>query len=832
MSLVALAQLRFLMRSYASVLSALLGLTLGVASVVGVHLLSERVERQISSNAQPLGEVDVYLQRQDLRERHYFELRRRWRAGELPQIKGLFPLVDGRVRFEGNDYQLVGSDPLALTGSGVFGVPGTSGSSVPERGAASVPSAARRDPSYLISDSVLVPQDLLDAHGLDAALAQPSAIRINELSLSVLGVSGIRATIVTDLPSAQRILDLDGRLSRVAIQLHAPSHDRKLGARLRRWASALFPGALAAQRPRRLLGLDPAWEQVSVADATPALRLTRSILFNIAALSMLSLIVAWLLTYQVAQHAIERRQAMFARLHSLGVSNRELSRLTLLEGSVAGLVAVGLGLLLGRALANGLFVAVLGSSPDPALPIGPWVVGKALVSGLGVSMVSYAIALRLCFRRETEVARASARLELVRPWHKYTAAALFMGFVWGALHSGSGLVGAFLTIVACALAVVLFTPLLMSRFWRASLTPSSPEFSKPPSAVLPIRQLLVGRELRLGISALTLAIATALGISVMVDSFRAAFVDLLDRRLVDDVALEIDAAGGLERLEIVLAGQSTRALLRGNESVLCDGVRGTLEYASDDVLLAKRFGASIELAAGELLISESFAYFNSVERNSKVTLRGTLGSQDFRVAGIFADFGEVVPRVVLRRADAAQVVDAQHYTQALIQSSDPTRLRASLGAAGIEFTDPRDTKAQALAIFEQTFGITRALTALALIVAVVAMANALSAQGLALAPSDNLLRVLGIASRSALLLRVRRASLAGLLAVGMALPLGLGMAWLLCNLVNPRAFGWQFPLQLTPSAMLWPIAGGLAALAISALMVWQPRTPDPVGSAR
>jgi len=828
------------MGSYAGVVSALIGLTLGVASVVGVHLLSQRIELQISSNAQPVGEVDVYLQRRDLREHHYFELRRRWRAGELPAVKALFPLVDGRIRFQGKHYQVVGSDPLSLTRSGVFSAATDTEPGGPDRSGSAVSSSIGGDPSYLIGDSVLVPQDLLDAHGLVAASPESPAIRINERAVTMLGISGIRATIVADLPSAQRILDLDDRLSRVAIQLHAPSHDREFGARLRRWASALFPGVLSAQRPRQLPGLEPAWQQVPVADATPALRLTRSILFNIAALSMLSLVVAWLLTYQVAQHAIERRQAMFARLHSLGVANRQLSRLTLLEGAVAGLVAVGFGLLLGRALANGLFVAVLGSSPDPALPIDSWVVGKALVSGLGVSVVSYAVALRLCFRREAEIARASARLALVKSWHKFTAGLLLLGFAWGALHAGSGLTGAFLTIVVSALAVVLFTPLLMSWLWRSSLSTSGTlnsganrgRAAKPPSAVLPVRQLLVGRELRLGISALTLAIATALGISVMVDSFRAAFVELLDRRLVDDVALEIDAAGELERLEFVLAGQTTRALLRGNESVLCEGVRGTLEYANNDAELAHRFGATAGLASGDLLISESFAYFHSVERNSTVTVRGNLGSQDFRVAGIFADFGEVLPRVVLRRADAAQVVDADRYTQALIQSSDPARLRTRLSAAGIEFTDPRDTKTQALAIFEQTFGITRALTALALIVAVVAMANALSAQGLALAPSDNLLRVLGIASTAALLLRLRRASLAGLLAVGIALPLGLVMAWLLCNLVNPRAFGWQFPLQLTSSALLWPIAGGLVAVVISALMVWQPRAPDAVGSAR
>ena len=187
---------------------------------------------------------------------------------------------------------------------------------------------------------------------------------------------------------------------------------------------------------------------------------------------------------------------------------------------------------------------------------------------------------------------------------------------------------------------------------------------------------------------------------------------------------------------------------------------------------------------------------------------------------------------MLALADAASVVATDRFQQALISSPAAPSLRAKLTGANIEFSVPAETKVQALSVFEQTFGITRALTLLALIVAVVAMANALGAQGLALAPTENLLRVLGITDGAARRLRISRAGLAGLLAVGLALPLGLLMAWLLCNLVNPRAYGWQFPLLITPGALLWPLVGGLVAAAVSALAVWRPSTPDPVGSPR
>ena len=120
MSLVVLAQLRFLRQSWLAVISALLGMTLGVASVVGVHLLSERVEQEVTANSQPLGGADLYLQRTSLRETDYFELRKRWRAGALPGVRGLVPIVEVPVRFGGRSYQLIGTDLFASTTAGGF----------------------------------------------------------------------------------------------------------------------------------------------------------------------------------------------------------------------------------------------------------------------------------------------------------------------------------------------------------------------------------------------------------------------------------------------------------------------------------------------------------------------------------------------------------------------------------------------------------------------------------------------------------------------------------------------------------------------------------------
>ena len=110
--------------------------------------------------------------------------------------------------------------------------------------------------------------------------------------------------------------------------------------------------------------------------------------------------------------------------------------------------------------------------------------------------------------------------------------------------------------------------------------------------MLPLRQLLAGPELRLGISALILAIATALGIGAMVDSFRAAFVELLDVRLVDDLVVELaphSRCADSAALATLVAPFVVNQLWRGSIDVSSAGVPARVEYASDDEELRRRF---------------------------------------------------------------------------------------------------------------------------------------------------------------------------------------------------------------------------------------------------
>jgi putative ABC transport system permease protein len=208
-----------------------------------------------------------------------------------------------------------------------------------------------------------------------------------------------------------------------------------------------------------------------------------------------------------------------------------------------------------------------------------------------------------------------------------------------------------------------------------------------------------------------------------------------------------------------------------------------------------------------------------------------------RVVGVFQGFGDTEPRLVMDADGLAALGIAPAYDRLSIARAgasatadgdvaaggDPTTLDALSAALTdrfptLEVTDRATLRSRAFEVFDRTFAMTRALTLLALLVAGVGVYNALMALRLAQAPTRRLLEAQGVAARELGRVTLIRSATIGLLAVGVALPLGIAMAWLLCRVVNPRAFGWTIELHLVPAAWLTPLALGLVATVLAGML--------------
>jgi putative ABC transport system permease protein len=138
-------------------------------------------------------------------------------------------------------------------------------------------------------------------------------------------------------------------------------------------------------------------------------------------------------------------------------------------------------------------------------------------------------------------------------------------------------------------------------------------------------------------------------------------------------------------------------------------------------------------------------------------------------------------------------------------------------APGVDVEAQDAIRHRALGIFDQTFAITRALTFLALIVASVGLYNALLALELLQQPARHLLHTMGLTAGEARIIAGWRVIGIGAASLVLALPLGVMMGWLLCTVINPRAFGWSLALQLQSESFLWPLCSALLVMMLVGL---------------
>jgi len=133
-------------------------------------------------------------------------------------------------------------------------------------------------------------------------------------------------------------------------------------------------------------------------------------------------------------------------------------------------------------------------------------------------------------------------------------------------------------------------------------------------------------------------------------------------------------------------------------------------------------------------------------------------------------------------------------------------------------TRPAEIEQESMAIFDRTFAITHLLRVITLIVAFIAILGALIALQMERAREFATLRSLGLTPAGVRTLVVLQGALLGLFAALAAIPLGLGMGWLLIEVINREAFGWGMDMRLPWDELAETVAIGLGAALLAAVI--------------
>ena len=199
-------------------------------------------------------------------------------------------------------------------------------------------------------------------------------------------------------------------------------------------------------------------------------------------------------------------------------------------------------------------------------------------------------------------------------------------------------------------------------------------------------------------------------------------------------------------------------------------------YADFSAAEAARYGYARALGPDDALASEALMKALGLSVGESVEV----GGAPLRIVHEFSGFGDVAPRLLIQAEAAAERFGALHYDRLGLSGLPAADLKPWLARAApaAVLRQRAALRAVALDIFDRTFAITRALTLVALIVAVAGLYNAMMALRLNQKASAALLRALGLSVGEQRWLALARGAALGLFAVVLALALGAcSSAW-------------------------------------------------------
>ncbi|NEV60689.1 ABC transporter permease [Thiorhodococcus minor] len=599
-------------------------------------------------------------------------------------------------------------------------------------------------------------------------------------------------------------------------------------------------------------------------------QMTRAFRINLTAMGLLAMLVGGFIIYNTMTFAVLRRRRLLGSLRTLGCTRGQLFSLVVGEAmtfaAIGALLGVALGILTGWGLVqlvtrtiNDLYFALAVSSLD----LGPAALLKGVCIGALVTLIG---ALGPAF----EAARSQPRevlqeTGLERRANRWVLGLAMVGLILTAIGWLATLIPSrSLTLGFAALMVLILgysfcVPALLKGLAR-SLTPWA-------GRTLGLPGLLAGRGidaaiLRTGIAAaaLTIAVATTVGVGVMIDSFRASLVHWLAGTLRSDIYVTLpndsgaDKAAGLpsnlaESLRGI-PGIADVSLGRAARVTTADGsVRLlALESSSTSHRGFAFEGREVEelwprFERGEaMLASEPFAYHRQLSVGDRVGLFTPGGWRDLEIGGIFRDYGSDNGMLVLARQHYVTLWQDDAISSLGLVLEPGTDGQGVFAAARrlvevydrpILVTRSAEIRERSLAIFDQTFAITQVLRLLAIGVAFVGILSALMALQLERRREYAIMRATGMTRGQLGILVLTQTSMLGLAAGILALPLGLLMGELLIQVINLRSFGWSMEMTVKPSPLISGVLmAWLAAFLAGVYPAWQSTRADPARALR
>lgn len=557
---------------------------------------------------------------------------------------------------------------------------------------------------------------------------------------------------------------------------------------------------------------------------------------NLSALAFISLLVAMFLIYNtITTNAIRRRREI-GILRALGLSAGEVFFLFLFEAFLIGVIGSAIGIGLGIVLATytvasvaqtitALYVYVAATD----VQIAPSLLWLGFALGVIASVVSaiypafevYRVHPRETFHLQAFEQKFSANIKRILT---VSVVLLLLGFFLTQLPPINAMpifgYGAAICVIA---GFAFLSPEVIVLFRKL--------FEKLVRGAFGIEGTLANNYLSeslnrtaTAVSALMVAIAMLIGISVMVGSFRQTVVYWIDQTLKADIFIApaekfavgsklpvarkvYDYLRSLPEVESVDGFSSRPIQFQGASTILC---ASNLEAVMNSSYLLFKDG-DFKTVAQKLIddesavaVTEVFANKFGLKTGDRISLQTPSGEKTFNIAGVYYDYASDRGLILMHRAHFEKFWNDDKLNNIGVFLKDKSQADALVqhlreqfqGVAKIVVYSNYGLRQNVLGVFDQTFAITYVLQFVAMAVAAMGVISSLMAIIFERRREIGVLRSIGASIEQVRNITLLEAFLMGIIASILGVVCGFALSLILIYVINVQSFGWTIQLYL------------------------------------
>ncbi len=609
--------------------------------------------------------------------------------------------------------------------------------------------------------------------------------------------------LIGDVSSVQRLLSMEGKFT------YLEYNNRSLGS----------PDKLT---PKNLMLIDDnsAGEFKFISD---------SFTFNIKAFGFLSFFVGMFIVYTSIGMAYDQRNLTIKILKVIGVERMLINLCLTTELLIIALFSGSLGAFGGFLLARELLpdinntISTLYNSPvDGSIDLSiSWFLYSVLIAGLGTLLACSKAIFKLDNLKPIE----SQDLEKIY-WRKRYS--IFISLILSLLIyisyyfsiASNIKIANFLLLGSIIVTGCFMLPFLI-RLFLSFVTENLPRKYTLCFWLLRDTQKF-GTLLIAGYIAFFLALSINVGVHGMVTSFKSTFVEWLENRIFADYYINVTNEKNLKVVQALIEKYNGELypIIKNEgrystQSVDIYGFKPSIVYEENWPLLEHTKNAWKEIRNGEIIfINEQFSIREKIKLNDFLELEINDRKLNVRVGGIYADYGNSHNQLMMQLNLYKTFFPSQVPNTIAVKFEPKNRLNfyneltSNVDIISETIINPQQVRKISLEIFDNTFKISYQLALITLFVASFTLyTNLVSVNKLR--KKDLLpLYLIGFSAKQVLRLELLKIFILTNTVSFLSIGMGVIIAFILSEVINPNFFGWRIPIQVFPNYWLkiWIIA--------------------------